>query len=255
MYLLSAVLNRPILDADQFPDLVRLRENWETIRDEAVQLYGDGYIRAAQTYNDLGFNSFFRTGWKRFYVKWYDDFLPSAKALCPKTVELLNGIPGIHAVMFALLPPKGRLVAHRDPFGGSLRYHLGLVTPNSENCRIYIDGTPYHWQDGQHILFDETYIHYAQNETDRDRIILFCDFERPLRNQVATEINHFVSTHFVKATATQNMETDRVGTLNKLFGYVYQIRLLAKRVKRWSRTVYYAIKYALLVLLVYLIFF
>jgi hypothetical protein len=31
----------------------------------------------------------------------------------------------------ALLPPGGDL-AHRDPFAGSLRYHLGLSTPNSE---------------------------------------------------------------------------------------------------------------------------
>lgn len=255
VYLFSGVPNTPILDADQFPDLLHLRDSWETFRDEAVQLYGDGYIRAAQKYNDLGFNSFFRTGWKRFYLKWYDDFLPSAKELCPKTVELLDSIPTVHAAMFALLPPNGRLVAHRDPFAGSLRYHLGLVTPNSEQCRIFIDGIPYHWKDGQHILFDETYIHYAENMTDRDRIILFCDFERPLRNRVAQAVNHFISTHFVKATATQNLDTDKVGIFNKLFGYVYQVRLLGKRLKQANRTAYYALKYVLFGALIYLIFF
>ncbi len=141
-YLFSAVPNTPILDADQFSDLRRLQDNWKSMRDEAAQLYGDGYIRAAQKYNDLGFNSFFRTGWKRFYLKWYDDFLPSARMLCPKTVELLDSIPTVHAAMFASLPPNARLVKHRDPFAGSLRYHLGLVTPNSEQCRIFIDGIP-----------------------------------------------------------------------------------------------------------------
>jgi beta-hydroxylase len=33
--------------------------------------------------------------------------------------------------MFALLPGGSHLNPHRDPFGGSLRYHLGLSTPNS----------------------------------------------------------------------------------------------------------------------------
>ena len=42
--------------------------------------------------------------------------------------------------MFAVLPPGGKLGAHRDPFAGSLRYHLGLVTPNSDKCRILVDG-------------------------------------------------------------------------------------------------------------------
>jgi beta-hydroxylase len=255
VYLFSAVRNTPILDASQFPELLRLRSHWKTIRDEAQQLYGGGYIRASEKYNDLGFNSFFRTGWKRFYLKWYDDFLPSAKALCPKTVELLETIPSIHAAMFALLPPNGRLVAHRDPFAGSLRYHLGLMTPNSEKCRIHIDDTSYYWKDGEDILFDETYIHRAVNETDQNRIILFCDVERPLRNSIATGINRWVSTHLVKATATQNMDTDKVGILNKMFGYVYQVRLVGKRLKKMNRTLYYAVKYAIIAGLLYVVFF
>ena len=96
---------------------------------KALKLFDEGYIRAAASYNDLGFNSFFRTGWKRFYLKWYDQPLPSAQALCPKTVALVQSIPTIHGAMFAVLPPGGKLVRHRDPYAGSLRYHLGLVDP------------------------------------------------------------------------------------------------------------------------------
>ena len=109
MYLFSAVPNRPYVDVERaFRSSRRCRENWQSIRDEALHLFDEGRIRAAATYNDLGFNSFFKTGWKRFYVKWYDDPLPSAKALCPKTVELVQSIPGVNAAMFALLPPGSR---------------------------------------------------------------------------------------------------------------------------------------------------
>lgn len=63
------------------------------IREEALKLNDEGYIKAASGYNDIGFNSFFRTGWKRFYLKWYDRDMASANALCPKTVELLSRSP------------------------------------------------------------------------------------------------------------------------------------------------------------------
>ena len=69
-----------------------------------MRLFGDGHIKASDKYNDAGFNSFFKSGWKRFYLKWYDADHPSASALCPVTTELLKGIPNIKAAMFASLP-------------------------------------------------------------------------------------------------------------------------------------------------------
>ena len=84
MYGFSAVPNRPFVDVARFPELKPLQDNWQMIRDEALQLFEDGHIRAAAKYNDLGFNSFFRRGWKRFYLKWYDAPLPSAHGAVPE---------------------------------------------------------------------------------------------------------------------------------------------------------------------------
>jgi beta-hydroxylase len=247
MYWFSAVPNRPVLPTSTVPELARLRDNWETIRDEAVTLFDQGRIKAADSYNDMGFNSFFRSGWKRFYLKWYDETLPSAKAMCPKTVVLLNSMPTIKGAMFASLAPGGRLVKHRDPYAGSLRYHLGLVTPKSPGeCRIFVDGQPYTWRDGEDLLFDETFLHYAENTTAETRIIMFCDVERPLHTRVMTAINRWVSRTIIKESATQNVEGERVGMLNKIFGYVYHVRILSKRLKAWNRTVYYVYKYTLI---------
>ena len=53
------------------------------IRDEALALRDAQKIAASSTFNDAGFNSFFRRGWKRFYLKWYGPSHPSAKTLCP----------------------------------------------------------------------------------------------------------------------------------------------------------------------------
>ena len=254
MYLFSAVPGRPYVDLKHFPELRVLQRHWREIREEALRLFEDGHIRAATSYNDLGFNSFFRSGWKRFYLKWYDDFLPSAQALCPKTAALLAGVPSVNAAMFAMLPPGARLGQHRDPFAGSLRYHLGLSTPNSERCHIIVDGEPYYWKDGEAVMFDETYIHRAENQTDMPRLILFCDVERPLSNSLARALNRYVGRPMVQAAATQNVAGEKVGVLNKLFEYVYQIRIVGKRIKAWNKTVYYVAKWGLIASLAYALF-
>lgn len=254
-YLSSAVPNKAYLDINQFPQLAHLRENWEVMRDEAKKLVEQGYIKASDNYDDIGFNSFFRTGWKRFYIKWYEDYLPSAKELCPKTIELLKNTQGMNAAMFAMLPKGGRLVRHRDPYAGSIRYHLGLITPNSDNCYINVDGTEYYWQDGKDVVFDETFIHYAENKSDMDRIILFCDVERPLNNGFARAFNKFCKKFIMAAAATKNTDGDKVGGINKAFKYFYAIRRVGKRFKKFNKPLYVATKYALYGGIIYLVLF
>ncbi|MBX8555375.1 aspartyl/asparaginyl beta-hydroxylase domain-containing protein [Pseudomonas cichorii] len=219
MYLFSKVPSKPYLDRSKFPELDVLKDNWETIRDEAMHLFDEGYIRAAEKNNDAGFDSFFKKGWKRFYLKWYDKALPSAETLCPKTVALVNSIPNVKGAMFALLPGDSHLNPHRDPFAGSLRYHLGLSTPNSDACRIFVDGEEYSWRDGQDVMFDETYVHWVKNETQTTRVILFCDVERPLTNGFMTRINRSVSAFLGRATAPQNLDDERVGGINRAYAF------------------------------------
>ena len=254
MYAFSAVPATPFIDVKRFPELDVLREQWQMIRDEALKLTDEGHIRAAQKNNDIGFNTFFRRGWKRFYLKWYDDFLPSAKTLCPKTTELLATIPSVNAAMFTLLPPGSKLGAHRDPFAGSLRYHLGLITPNSKECNIRVDGEPYYWKDGEAVMFDETYIHQAENKTDVTRVILFCDIERPLSNRFMRAVNRTIGRSMIKAAATQNVEGEHVGGLNRVFEVIYKVREAGLRLKQWNKPLYYLTKWALIAGLLYLIF-
>jgi beta-hydroxylase len=253
MYAFSAVPAKPYLDLAAFPELSLLRDNWQTIRDEAMQLADDGHVRASAKANDLGFNSFFKYGWKRFYLKWYEDPLPSAKALCPQTVALLESIPNVHGAMFAMLPAGGKLGVHRDPYAGSLRYHLGLATPNAAECRIVVDGEAYSWKDGEDVMFDETYIHWAENKTGKDRMILFCDVERPLTSGLMTGINRWVSEHVIKASATSNVDGERVGGLNRIFHYFNQLDSGRKRLKNWNRAVYYLVKWGLVAAVAYAI--
>jgi beta-hydroxylase len=250
VYLFSPDRRGRFFRVRDFPELALLRDNWKVIRDEAYQLLNDQQLRDAPRRNDIAFNAFFRRGWKRFYLKWYDEVLPSAHERCPRTVELLQSIPTVHAALFALLPAGARLGEHRDPFAGSLRYHLGLITPNSDECRIYVDGEMYAWRDGEDAIFDETFVHSARNDTDVDRVILFCDVERPLRTRAARAVNRFVIRHVVKVTAGNNEDEESIGAANRVAGLIYAAKDAGKRMKRARRTLYYTAKYALTALVV-----
>ena len=90
------------------------------------------------------------------------------------------------------------------------------------------------------------YIHKAMNESDRDRIILFCDVARPLRGRFATAVNRYISSRVLRETATSNQPLERLGFFNHAVKYAYQVRLVGKAVKRRNRTVNYAVKFAIL---------
>lgn len=254
LYLFSKTKAGAYISVSDFSELKPLQGNWQIIRDEALALNADGAIAAATGYNDIGFNSFFRTGWKRFHLYWYGKEMPSAQRNCPKTVALLKSIPSIKAAMFASLPPGATLVRHRDPYAGSLRYHIGLATPNDPKCFINVDGERYHWKDGEAVMFDETYIHYAANETDQQRIVLFCDVERPLHSKLMQLLNRWFGRYVMSATSSQNVEGEEVGLINVLFKYFYQLRAQAKKLKAKNRTIYYVGKWVLILGILWAIF-
>ncbi len=247
MHTFSRVPSKPYLPLDQFKELEPLQQNWQVIRAEAEALRDMQKIKAAEQNDDAGFNSFFKNGWKRFYLKWYDASHPSAAQLCPQTYALLKAIPSVKAAMFAELPPGGKLNPHRDPFAGSLRYHLGLATPNDDRCFIDVDGERHSWRDGQGVMFDETYIHWAINGSESDRIILFCDVERPMRFGWAQAINRFLGRTMMTAASSPNETGDQTGLVSKLFKISFYMGQYRRRFKAWNKTVYKITKFGLII--------
>ena len=250
---------KPIMDTTEYPELAPIRDNWETIRDEAVALYESKAFDQtnnpeSSAYYDIGFRTFYKYGWSKFYLKWYGTTHRSAQAACPKTLEILKQAPTVKGAMFSVLPVGSKLTRHCDPVAVSLRYHVGLATPNDNACYINIDGTDYSWRDGDDLLFDETYIHTAENQSGQDRIILFCDVERPLNNPLARALSWLVGRTLAAGSASRNRPGEPLGALNHGFKYVYALRIGGKRLKAYNRRLYYTLKYLLLAALLAWIF-
>jgi len=171
MYAGSGVPNEPVVSVDRFPELAKLRDNWETIRDEAVKLFDEGFIPGSSKEQTTGVSirssraagsGFTSNGTMTFFHR----LAPSAR----RRSSSWNSIPTVHGAMFTMLPAGGKLGAHRDPFAGSLRYHLGLVTPPiRKNAVSWSMAWNASGATGQAFMFDETFIHRAENATDVNR--------------------------------------------------------------------------------------
>ena len=101
LYAFSAIPNKPYTPVARFPELEPLRANAAVIREEGLALMAHARMKAPDQKDDAGFNSFAKSGWKRFYLKWYGDAHPSAERLCPRTTALLRDIPSVSAAMYA----------------------------------------------------------------------------------------------------------------------------------------------------------
>jgi len=243
VHLASRVPAKPFLDPAAFPDMSVVTANWQVFREEGLRLLADGRVRAATGDTDLGFHSFFKHGWKRFYLKWYDHPLPSAQALCSRSTEILRDIPSIKGAMFAVLPPNAYLGRHRDPFAVALRYHLGLRTPNERRCWIQVDGERRSWVDGEALVFDESYLHEAWNGSEITRLILLCDIERPLTGPMRS-VNRWVMRRVMRATGAPNEDGEPIGAINRFYSRIAGLQTAIKGLKSTNRPLYEAQKWA-----------
>jgi beta-hydroxylase len=239
-YLLSRVPTTSLIDQQHFPELSILEEDWEVIRDEALALYENGHIAVK---DDLPASSFYKDNrWTSFYLKVYDADIPSARELAPKTLALIDSVPGMNLALFACLNPGKKLNRHHDPFAYTIRYSLGLSTPNSAECGLVVNGENYQWQDGEAVLFDETFLHRAYNQTDQPRIILMTDIDRPLKIKWVQRIYYEFGRFFNNLFSIDNLDASQTGWGNKLGKYLNGYKAGLKRFKRWNKPIYVTTK-------------
>ena len=117
--------------------------------------------------------------WNAIILKAYDGWFKDNCKLFPYTYELLKSMPSVSTAMFSILAPSAEIPPHTGKFSGIYRYHFALRAPTSpENCYMNISDEKFHWNEGQGILFDDTYEHSVSNNTMEQRIVLFLDVKR-----------------------------------------------------------------------------
>jgi beta-hydroxylase len=235
-----------ILSDAAVAELKLLRDNWTTFRDEALALHNAGTFEAvanpeSSSFYDIGFRTFYKRGWSKFYLTWYGTTHPSALRLCPRSVAILSQLKTMNGCMFAILPPGGQLSRHLDPFACSLRYHMGLATPNNDACFISVDGQLKSWRDGEAFLFDETRLHFVRNDTEQYRVILMGDVERPMA--WPGRLFNKLYKGFMRVMVVPNTPEDPRGLGNVVFEKSRNFMAMGQQMKRTNKARYKALKF------------
>lgn len=178
----SRIGNAAVFDAGDFDWTRRLEAHWQPIREEldALLEHKDEIpsfheISPDQRRISRG------DDWKTFFLYGFGHRVPHNCERCPRTVEILEGIPGLRLAMFSILAPGYHVPPHHGVTKGVIRCHLALKVPGDrERCVIRVDDEIHAWDEGRCLVFDDTFEHEVWNASDEARVVLFLDIERPM---------------------------------------------------------------------------
>lgn len=118
-----------------------------------------------------------QTDWYNFPLIYHGKLIDKANALCPFTSSLLAMAPFINIAGFSLLLPHSALSPHTDEAGvknNSLAANLLLTDSDAE---LIVSGERKKHIRGKMIVFNSNLEHYATNNSDKIRVILYIEFK------------------------------------------------------------------------------
>ena len=164
-------------DPSQFPIATALESHWQVIRDEYLAL-------PTQAFDPWIQQSMHGEGWSVFGLIAGGFVLPSAK-FCPQTTELLKSFNIVGLAGFSRMNPGTHILPHEGWATNEYRLHLGLDVP--AGCRLRVLDETREWENGKCLVFDDTSMHEAWNDSDSVRGNLMVDFLRPGQTEFSIE--------------------------------------------------------------------
>lgn len=179
----STVGNPPVFPTDTFPWAREIEAEWKLIRAELDKIMvRKGELPAFHEISAEVRSISDDKSWKTFFLCGYGIKSEEAIKQCPETWRILQKIPGLKSAMFSIFEPGKHLPPHRGPYNGVLRFHLGLIVPpEPDKIAIRVADQVCHWEEGKALIFDDAYEHEAWNHSDKVRVVLFVDFEKPTK--------------------------------------------------------------------------
>lgn len=118
--------------------------------------------------------------WGSFYFYRSGESFSENMEICPKTSAILSEIQGIKtagSVFFSTLSRNSNIIPHYGPHNFRIRCHMGMIVPG--NCFISVGGVKKNWSEGKCIIFDDSFLHYVENNSECERVVLILDVWHP----------------------------------------------------------------------------
>ena len=175
----------------QFPFLATLEAATDMICEELLGVLADESDLApyvdmsdsaptAEMWRDLNRSP----AWSGYHLYRHGERVDAHGARCPKTVALLESLPLMRIpdhspeILFSVLKPHTHIPPHTGVINGRLTVHLPLIVP--ENCGALRAGDKQRpWRIGECLIFDDSFVHEAWNDSDQTRVVLILDAWNP----------------------------------------------------------------------------
>jgi len=192
--------SRPIyFDAEKLmPELLQFDQNFDTVLKEYQNVDNLNRIPAYEDVDEFQYDaSSPETKWKVFALNLMGDNVEIAERICPEICKMLKNVPNVFQALFSVLEPGRSIPAHKGPYKGYLRYHLGVKIPKKSPPKIRIDDTHYTWKEGESVLFDDSFDHEVINHATEERVVLIVDILRPMP-RLPHLVNKFLVQNMIK---------------------------------------------------------
>lgn len=96
--------------------------------------------------------------------------------------------------MFSAMGPHTAMIPHVGSTNLRTRCHLGISIPeNPKDCVLHVCGEVHHWVEGKVLTFDDSYQHFAENNSASRRVVFNVDIWHPSitmeeRNTLSSDI-------------------------------------------------------------------
>jgi aspartate beta-hydroxylase len=181
----------PWFERERFPFLDAIEAQTDAIREELASLLAEDadlapyidmpdHAPAAPMWRELNRSP----RWSGYHFFRHGIPVDAHRARCPRTAAALDALPLVripdHAPesMFSLLAPRTHIPPHTGVINGRLTVHLPLIVP--ERCgALAAGGEARPWQEGRCMIFDDSFVHEAWNDSDHLRAVLIFDVWHP----------------------------------------------------------------------------
>lgn len=174
-----------------FPWLERIESRTQAIRRELGTVLGEGnegFRPFVEIPEDQAGAAYWRAvnqsaDWNAFFFYRDGERNEDNCRRCPVTAEALDSIPisrvAEHSpeAFFSVLKPGVRIPRHTGVVNIRLVTHLPLLIP--PDCGIRVNGEARGWNEGECIVFDDTFEHEAWNGSGTTRVVLIFDIWNP----------------------------------------------------------------------------
>ena len=182
----------PFFDVSQKAWKKYFEDNYQVIRDELQTLIDNKEPNIIPYFNQTLASS--PAGWTIFPLRmWNRPFADNCKKV-PRTMEILNKIPGLSSCAFSILKPHTLIKPHFGDSDVMYRCHLTLKTPGGlPGIGMRVEGKEIGWEAGKLFAFCDAHKHEVWNNTNGERWVLILDILREEfiaeEKQICKEVN------------------------------------------------------------------